>query len=44
MTMEIGDRTQSMPVAGTSEKLEFWRQYYSRARPPGQPPAVPSTR
>jgi para-nitrobenzyl esterase len=29
-TMELGDKTVAMPVAGSDAKLKFWEKYYSR--------------
>jgi carboxylesterase type B len=29
-TMELGDKTAAMPVAGSDAKLKFWEKYYSR--------------
>jgi para-nitrobenzyl esterase len=43
-TMQIGDKTESIPVVGTPAKLEFWQQYYSRPRPPQPPLGVPAAR
>ena len=34
LTMEVGDKTAAIPVAGSDEKLKFWEKYYSRPRPP----------
>jgi len=33
-TMELGDKTVAIPVAGSDAKLKFWEKYYSRPHPP----------
>jgi para-nitrobenzyl esterase len=33
-TMELGDKTAAIPVAGNETKLKFWEKYYSRPHPP----------
>jgi para-nitrobenzyl esterase len=38
-TMQIGDVTEAIPLAGSSARLEFWQQYFSRPRP-AQPALV----
>ncbi len=32
-TMQIGDVTQAVPIAGSPARLEFWQQYFARPRP-----------
>ena len=32
VTMQIGDQTEVLPIAGPPAKLEFWQQYLSRPR------------
>jgi carboxylesterase type B len=39
VTLEIGDATSVIPIAGSPARLAFWRDYYSVPRPP-QPPLV----
>ena len=34
LTMEVGDKTGAIPVAGTEAKLKFWEKYYSMPHPP----------
>jgi carboxylesterase type B len=34
LTMELGDKTVAIPVAGSDPKLKFWEKYYSRPHPP----------
>jgi para-nitrobenzyl esterase len=34
LTMELGDKTGAIPVAGDDAKLKFWEKYYSRPHPP----------
>jgi len=34
LTMELGDKTAAIPVAGSDLKLKFWEKYYSRPHPP----------
>ena len=34
LTMELGDQTGAIPVAGSDAKLKFWEQYYSKPHPP----------
>jgi para-nitrobenzyl esterase len=34
LTMELGDKTAAIPVAGSDARLKFWETYYSRPRPP----------
>ena len=43
-TMQIGDTTEAIPVAGTPAKLAFWQQYYSRPRPPQPALIMPASR
>src|SRR5262249_22584172 len=43
-TMQIGDKTEAIPVVGAPDKLEFWQQYYSLPRPPQPPLGVPAAR
>ena len=33
-TMELGDKTVAIPVAGSDAKQKFWQRYYSRPHPP----------
>lgn len=40
-TMQIGDQTGLIPVTSSQEKLEFWRRYLSRPRPPRPPAPTP---
>ena len=39
-TMELGDKTAPIPVAGDDAKLKFWKKYHSRPRPPLPRPAA----
>jgi len=39
-TMEVGDGTSAIPVAGAPAKIEFWKQYFARPRTPEGPPAT----
>jgi hypothetical protein len=34
LTMELGDNTIAIAVAGDNAKLKFWEKYYSRPHPP----------
>jgi para-nitrobenzyl esterase len=34
LTMELGEKTGAIPVAGDDAKLNFWKKYYSRPHPP----------
>ncbi len=34
LTMELGDKTTPILVAGNDAKLKFWEKYYSRPHPP----------
>ena len=34
LTMELGDNTMAIAVAGDNAKLKFWEKYYSRPHPP----------
>jgi para-nitrobenzyl esterase len=43
-TMQIGDRTEAIPTAGSPAKLEFWHQYFARPRPPQPALVMPSGR
>jgi carboxylesterase type B len=38
-TMQIGDTTEAIPLAGSPAKLEFWQQYFAKPRP-AQPALV----
>ena len=31
-TMQIGDETEAIPIAGSAAKLAFWKDYFSRPR------------
>jgi para-nitrobenzyl esterase len=33
-TMELGDKTAPIPIAGDDAKLKFWEKYHSRLRAP----------
>ena len=41
-TMRIGDTMEVIPIAGSPAKLQFWRQYFSRPRPPQPPLTMPA--
>ena len=40
-TMQIGDRTEAIPLAASAARMEFWQGYFSKPRPP-QPALVTS--
>jgi para-nitrobenzyl esterase len=40
-TMELGDKTAPIPVAGDDAKLKFWEKYHSRPRAPLPRPVAP---
>ena len=33
-TMELGDNTAAIPIAGSDPKLKFWERYYSKPHSP----------
>jgi len=37
MTMQLGDKTGPIPVAGTKAKLSFFEQFFANPRPPQVP-------
>jgi para-nitrobenzyl esterase len=43
-TMQIGDKTEAIPVVGNPARLEFWQQYFSRPRPPQPALVLPASR
>ena len=43
-TMQVGDGTAAIPVAGDAAKIEFWKQFFARPRTPQTPAARPAGR
>ena len=39
MTMQLGDGTSMMPLADSSAKIDFWKQFFARPRTPAASPA-----